>query len=164
MWRTLAIESRYSFYRMGWVNSKSERMTEITFPPWVGFEFTTSWSTVQRATTERSPLSCLLSDNGSGCLDASALHVLSVMCATVSSEHRSHIAALKLTIFSLLVTANARAVKCNFILGVFLVWLAMVDGLSSFVKAAVILVIYAWQISLGCPSVRFILDQRAKGE
>ena len=32
----------YSFYRMGRVNSESERTTEIKFPPWVGFEPTTS--------------------------------------------------------------------------------------------------------------------------
>ena len=41
-----ATESRYSFYRMGWVNPESA--TEIKFPPWVGFEPTTSWSTFQR--------------------------------------------------------------------------------------------------------------------
>ena len=57
MWRTPANESRYSFYRSGWVNPESERTTEIKFPPWVGFEPTTSWSTVQRVTTELSPLS-----------------------------------------------------------------------------------------------------------
>ena len=57
MWRTPAIESRYSFYRNGWVNPESERTTEIKFPAWVRFESTTSWSTVQRVTTELSPLS-----------------------------------------------------------------------------------------------------------
>ena len=31
MWRTPANESRYSFYRMGWVNPESERTTEINF-------------------------------------------------------------------------------------------------------------------------------------
>ena len=36
MWRTPANESRYSFYRIGWVNPESERTTEIKFPPWVG--------------------------------------------------------------------------------------------------------------------------------
>ena len=56
MWRTPANESRYSFYRIGWVNPESERTTEIKFPPWVGFEPTTSWSTVQRVTIELSPL------------------------------------------------------------------------------------------------------------
>ena len=60
MWRTLATESQYSFYRMGWVNPESERMTEIKFPPWVGFEPTTSWSTVQRVTTELSLLSIII--------------------------------------------------------------------------------------------------------
>ena len=47
MWRTPATESRYSFYQMYWVNPKSERTTEIKFPPCVGFEPTTSWSIVQ---------------------------------------------------------------------------------------------------------------------
>ena len=42
---------------MGWVNPESERTTEIKFPPSVGFELTISWSTVQRVTTELSPLS-----------------------------------------------------------------------------------------------------------
>ena len=42
MWRTLATESRYLFYRMGWVNPESDRTTEIKFPPWVGFESATS--------------------------------------------------------------------------------------------------------------------------
>ena len=56
MWRTPATESQYSFYRMGWVNPESERTTEIKFPSWVGFVPTTSWSTVQRVTTELSPL------------------------------------------------------------------------------------------------------------
>ena len=37
-----ATERRYSFYRMGRVNPESERTTEIKFPPWVGFEPTTS--------------------------------------------------------------------------------------------------------------------------
>ena len=46
-----------SFYRMGWVNPESKPTTEIKFPPLVGFEPTTSWSTVQRVTTELSPLS-----------------------------------------------------------------------------------------------------------
>ena len=32
MWRTPATESRYSFYRIGWVNLESERTTEIKFP------------------------------------------------------------------------------------------------------------------------------------
>ena len=31
MWRTQATESRYSFYRMGWVNPESERTTEFNF-------------------------------------------------------------------------------------------------------------------------------------
>ena len=31
MWSTPATESRYSFYRMGWVNPESERTTEIKF-------------------------------------------------------------------------------------------------------------------------------------
>ena len=57
MWRTPTTESRYSFYRIGWVNPESERTTEIKFPPWVRFELTTSSSTVQRVTTELSPLS-----------------------------------------------------------------------------------------------------------
>ena len=39
IWRTPATESRYSFYRMG---PESERMIEIKFPLWVGFEPTTS--------------------------------------------------------------------------------------------------------------------------
>ena len=60
MWKTLATESQYSFYRMDWVNPESERTTEVKFPPWVGFEPTTSWSTVQRVTTELSPLSMCL--------------------------------------------------------------------------------------------------------
>ena len=42
---------------MGWVNSESEHTTEIKFSSWVGFEPTISWSTVQRVTTELSPLS-----------------------------------------------------------------------------------------------------------
>ena len=41
---------------MGRVNPESERKKEVKFPPWVGFEPTTSWSTVQRVTTELSPL------------------------------------------------------------------------------------------------------------
>ena len=57
MWRISASESRYSFYQMGWVNPESEGTTEIKFPPWVEFEPTTSWSTVQRVTTELTPLS-----------------------------------------------------------------------------------------------------------
>ena len=57
MWRTPATESWYSFYQMGWVNSESERTAEINFR--VGFEPTTSWSTVQRVTTELPPLSLL---------------------------------------------------------------------------------------------------------
>ena len=55
IWRTPAIESRYSFYRMGWVNPESERKAEILFLVWVGFEPTTSWSTVQLS--KLSPLS-----------------------------------------------------------------------------------------------------------
>ena len=50
-------------FRMGWVNPESERMTEIKFPPWVGFEPTTSWSTVQRFTIELSSLSYHRSHN-----------------------------------------------------------------------------------------------------
>ena len=56
MLRTPATESRYSFYRMGRVNPENERTTEIKFPPWMEFEPTTSWSTVQRFTIEQSPL------------------------------------------------------------------------------------------------------------
>ena len=56
MWRTPATENRYSFYQMYWVNQKSERTTEIKFPPCVGFEPTISWSIVQRVTTELSLL------------------------------------------------------------------------------------------------------------
>ena len=40
-----------------WLNPESERTTEIKFPPCVGFEPTTAWSTAQRVTTEPSPLS-----------------------------------------------------------------------------------------------------------
>ena len=42
MCRTPATESRYSLDRLGQVNPESERTTEIKFPPWVGFELTTS--------------------------------------------------------------------------------------------------------------------------
>ena len=35
--RTPATESRYSFYRIGWVNPESERTTAIKFPSWVEF-------------------------------------------------------------------------------------------------------------------------------
>ena len=61
MWRTPVTESRYLFDRMDWVNIESERKTEIVFLPWVGFELTTSWSTVkrQRVTTELSSISML---------------------------------------------------------------------------------------------------------
>ena len=51
------IESRYSFYRIRRVNPESERTTEIYFLSWVGFEPTTSWSTVQRVIAESLPLS-----------------------------------------------------------------------------------------------------------
>ena len=57
MWRIPATESRYSFYRMSWVNPNSEHTTEMEYLPWVGFEPTTSCSTVQRVTTELSSFS-----------------------------------------------------------------------------------------------------------
>ena len=60
MWRTPATESRYSFYRIGWLNPERKRTTEVLFQPWVGFEPTTSWSTVQHITTELSPPSILV--------------------------------------------------------------------------------------------------------
>ena len=41
-----ATEGQYSFYRMGWVNSESQRMTEIKFSAWVGIEPTNYWSIV----------------------------------------------------------------------------------------------------------------------
>ena len=50
-------------------------------------------------------------------------------------------AALKLPVSSLLVTADAKAVRCDLVFGGYLVWRAMVGGLSSFVQAAVLLVI-----------------------
>ena len=80
----------------------------------------------------------LLSIDGSGCLDASAVSVLSVMGATVSLEHRSRIVGLKLSASSLLLTADATAVRCDLVF-VFLVWLAVVGGLSSLVHPAVLL-------------------------
>ena len=49
-------------YRMGWVNPKSERTTEIKCTPCVRFEPTISWSTVQHVTTELSLLP-ILHDN-----------------------------------------------------------------------------------------------------
>ena len=54
MLRTAATESRYSFYRIGWVNPEIECTIQINFCQW--FERTTSWSTGQRLTAELTPL------------------------------------------------------------------------------------------------------------